>query len=179
MRVLVLAAGNDARGDDAPGPMLSARLAAMKLPGLTVIDAFQFQVEHALDLAAADMALFIDAHLRQEAPVRLAPVVAAADCGEGSHALSPAQVLAVAARYESDGRSFVHASPDGRPDDPRLDISHESLIRQWQRLRDWVAALPLDCAIGLEVPMIERFRSGMTPREHAAGVVAAARALGA
>ncbi|MCB2072996.1 MAG: TIM barrel protein [Novosphingobium sp.] len=46
-------------------------------------------------------------------------------------------------------------------------------------LRDWVAALPLDCAIGLEVPMIERFRSGMTPREHAAGVVAAARALGA
>ncbi|MCB1956951.1 MAG: hydrogenase maturation protease [Rhodocyclaceae bacterium] len=98
MRVLVLAAGNDARGDDALGPMLSARLAAMKLPGLTVIDAFQFQVEHALDLAAADMALFIDAHLRQEAPVRLAPVVAAADCGEGSHALSPAQVLAVAAR---------------------------------------------------------------------------------
>ncbi|MCB2059428.1 MAG: TIM barrel protein [Novosphingobium sp.] len=46
-------------------------------------------------------------------------------------------------------------------------------------LREWLAALPLDCEIGLEVPMIERLRSGMSPREHAAEVVAAARALGA
>ena len=30
------------------------------------------------------------------------------------------------------------ASDDGKPDDPRVDISHESLIRQWDRLRQWV-----------------------------------------
>ncbi|TFU03442.1 hypothetical protein EUV02_09740 [Polymorphobacter arshaanensis] len=47
-------------------------------------------------------------------------------------------VEAIMTRYEADGRSFVHPSPDGRPDDPRYDISHESLIRQWVRLRDWV-----------------------------------------
>jgi uncharacterized RDD family membrane protein YckC len=41
-------------------------------------------------------------------------------------------------RFEEDGRSFVHPSADGKPDDPRVDISHESLIRQWDRLRNWV-----------------------------------------
>jgi len=36
-------------------------------------------------------------------------------------------------------RNFLYA--DGWPSatDPRVDISHESLIRQWARLRDWVA----------------------------------------
>jgi sugar phosphate isomerase/epimerase len=46
-------------------------------------------------------------------------------------------------------------------------------------LREWLAALPIDCEIGLEVPMMARLQSGMSPREHAAEVVAAARALGA
>jgi hypothetical protein len=41
-------------------------------------------------------------------------------------------------RFEEDGRSFVHASGEDDPNDPRVDISHESLIRQWDRLRGWV-----------------------------------------
>jgi uncharacterized RDD family membrane protein YckC len=40
--------------------------------------------------------------------------------------------------FQEDGRSFVHASSEDDPDDPRVDISHESLIRQWVRLRTWV-----------------------------------------
>lgn len=47
-------------------------------------------------------------------------------------------VEGMARRFEEDGRSFLHQSHDGRPEDPRVDISHESLIRQWNRLRDWV-----------------------------------------
>lgn len=46
-------------------------------------------------------------------------------------------------------------------------------------LREWIGALPLDCEIGLEVPAMARFQAGMSPRDHAAEVVAAARALGA
>ncbi|MFT4028066.1 MAG: TIM barrel protein [Novosphingobium sp.] len=46
-------------------------------------------------------------------------------------------------------------------------------------LREWVAALPETCEIGLEVPRLDLLRSGVTPRDHAAKVVAAARALGA
>lgn len=46
-------------------------------------------------------------------------------------------------------------------------------------LREWIAALPLDCEIGLEVPQLARLQGGMSARDHAAEVVAAARALGA
>jgi len=46
-------------------------------------------------------------------------------------------------------------------------------------VREWIAALPPGVEIGLEVPQIQRFLDGMSPREHAAEVVAAARALGA
>lgn len=46
-------------------------------------------------------------------------------------------------------------------------------------LADWIAALPADCPIGLEVPAIAAFLAGMPPHDHAARVVQAARALSA
>lgn len=44
---------------------------------------------------------------------------------------------------------------------------------------EWIAALPADCVIGIEVPMIERLIATRDPRGHVLEVVAAARALGA
>jgi sugar phosphate isomerase/epimerase len=46
-------------------------------------------------------------------------------------------------------------------------------------LADFIAALPDDCEIGLEIPHIADLKAGMTPHDHAARCVAAARALGA
>jgi sugar phosphate isomerase/epimerase len=46
-------------------------------------------------------------------------------------------------------------------------------------LREWIVALPPDVGIGIEVPIIADLLSGMSPHDHAARVVAAARALGA
>ncbi len=46
-------------------------------------------------------------------------------------------------------------------------------------LKAFIAALPADCEIGLEVPILADLQSGMRPRDHAARAVAAARALGA
>lgn len=45
-------------------------------------------------------------------------------------------------------------------------------------LRDWIAALPADCEIGIEVPNLARLDS-LGAKEHARGVVEAARGLGA
>ena len=45
-------------------------------------------------------------------------------------------------------------------------------------LRELVAALPADVTISLEVPRLEDLRSGVSPRDHAARCVAAARSLG-
>ena len=46
-------------------------------------------------------------------------------------------------------------------------------------LADWVAALPTDLPIGIEVPMVEAMLAGLSPEDHVANVVRAARALGA
>ena len=41
-------------------------------------------------------------------------------------------------KFRDDGRSFLVLSSENPPDNPLIDISHESLIRQWDRLRGWV-----------------------------------------
>jgi uncharacterized RDD family membrane protein YckC len=64
-------------------------------------------------------------------PARISELMAASSADRGT-------IEAIVHRFEEDGRSFVHSSSDGKPDDPRVDISHESLIRQWNRLRNWV-----------------------------------------
>ena len=46
-------------------------------------------------------------------------------------------------------------------------------------LREWIAALPTEIEIGLEVPRLVDLRGGMNPRDHAARLVKAARNLGA
>ena len=46
-------------------------------------------------------------------------------------------------------------------------------------LRELIAVLPQDCTISLEVPRLDDLRGGVSPRDHAARCVAAARALGA
>jgi len=44
-------------------------------------------------------------------------------------------------------------------------------------LSDWIAALPSEIWIGLEVPTIADLRNGLSPQDHAARTVAAARRL--
>ncbi|MGH9767872.1 MAG: WD40 repeat domain-containing protein [Blastocatellia bacterium] len=44
-------------------------------------------------------------------------------------------VLKIIERFKSGGRSFLIV-PGGA--DPQIDISHESLIRQWERMSEWV-----------------------------------------
>lgn len=46
-------------------------------------------------------------------------------------------------------------------------------------LADWIAALPDDLPIGIEVPRLADMAAGLDPRDHIANVVKAARALGA
>lgn len=96
--MVVFAAGNDARGDDALGPLLLARIEGLAMATVRCVFDFQLQVEHALDLDGADMALFVDAHVAQAAPARLSRLRPAARPAACSHALAPDEVLAVYAR---------------------------------------------------------------------------------
>ena len=98
--LVVFAIGNDARGDDALGPQLGARIEQVSPAGVKLLAEYQLQIEHALDLRDAAAVLFIDAavglgqafELRAIAPDSAAPLL--------SHALSPAALLAVFERIE-------------------------------------------------------------------------------
>ncbi|MEJ8848563.1 hypothetical protein [Variovorax rhizosphaerae] len=65
-------------------------------------------------------------------PARLAAI--AARCRA-----EPARILAIVERFRTDGRLFLVVSEERPGADPVIDISHESLIRQWRLLGQWVA----------------------------------------
>jgi energy-coupling factor transporter ATP-binding protein EcfA2 len=50
------------------------------------------------------------------------------------------QLLAIVERFRGNRRNFVNVYEDKLSGDVTIDISHESLIRQWGRLGDWVTA---------------------------------------
>lgn len=91
--VLVLAAGNPSRGDDAIGPLLAERLEAARLPGVEVLSDFQWQVEHALELEGRALAVFVDAGMATAAPCELRAVSRSARFLHTTHALEPGAVL--------------------------------------------------------------------------------------
>jgi HEAT repeat protein len=47
-------------------------------------------------------------------------------------------VRAILERFREGGRNFLVMSASADADDLRVDISHESLIRQWNKLKSWV-----------------------------------------
>ena len=68
---------------------------------------------------------------RVRSPARVTQLMAASGADRGT-------VDAIVKRFEEGGRNFLYTAADGKPDDPRVDIAHESLIRQWDRARRWV-----------------------------------------
>lgn len=98
--LVVIAVGNPSRGDDALGPLLLGRLAGwLEREGLAgtveLIEDFQLQIEHALDLEGRRLVLFIDAGEHTPGPYRFYRAVPALGPAHTSHALPPEAVLQV------------------------------------------------------------------------------------
>lgn len=101
--VVVFAVGNPSRGDDAIGPTLLAWLEGWlagqgRVPEVDLVEDFQLQIEHAIDLEHRRLALFIDAGQGTPVPFDFAAIMPRADWGHSTHALEPQQVLAVYAQ---------------------------------------------------------------------------------
>ena len=98
--VVVFAVGNPSRGDDAIGPLLCGRLAEwLENEGLAgqfeLIEDFQLQIEHVLDLQGRQLALFIDAGAHTPAPFTFLRIAPAAGLAHTTHELPPEAVLQV------------------------------------------------------------------------------------
>ncbi|HKG12461.1 MAG TPA: hypothetical protein VKB12_03955 [Pyrinomonadaceae bacterium] len=70
---------------------------------------------------------------RLRRPVRLSEAAAIAGAGRE-------EILEIVGRFRGHNRSFLTLSDDRLKGDPLIDISHESLIRQWGALGEWVDA---------------------------------------
>jgi hydrogenase maturation protease len=95
VKLVVFGWGNVARGDDGLGPLLLARIAEARWADATLIEDFQLQLEHALDLQGADLALFLDAGKDTPAPFAFTEIHARHGMTHTSHALAPEAVLGV------------------------------------------------------------------------------------
>ncbi len=98
MRTLLLGYGNPGRGDDALGPALAEAASAWGIQGLTARQAFQLNVEDAMDLGSYDAAVFVDASVRGPAPFEWRALGEGGTPSFSSHEASPEGVLALGRR---------------------------------------------------------------------------------
>jgi hydrogenase maturation protease len=95
MQLVVFGWGNVSRGDDGIGPLLLSRIEQAGWDDAILIEDYQLQLEHALDLDGADLALFIDAGTGTPAPFSFREIFPRQGMTHTSHALAPESVLAV------------------------------------------------------------------------------------
>jgi hydrogenase maturation protease len=144
--LLVFGWGNPSRGDDALGPLFVERLRAVLAPDANVelLDDYQLQIEHALDLAGRQQVLFVDASLRCIAPFEVTPVLPAKDASFTTHALSPQALLQVFCDVQGDvpppctllairGEHFGLGEPPGQ-----AALAHLDAALHWAG--NWLAA---------------------------------------
>lgn len=93
---LVLGWGNPGRGDDGLGPACVTAIERLAIPGVRCEQDYQLQLEHAADVARAELVLFVDAARSGPEPFFVEEVEPKARLGFTSHALDAEAVLAVA-----------------------------------------------------------------------------------
>jgi hydrogenase maturation protease len=91
--LLILAIGNESRGDDALAPLLIRQLQAGDHQGVEFIEDFQLQVEHVTDLVGRAAVLFIDADMSCAPPFQFSGIAAEQDNSYTSHAMTPFALL--------------------------------------------------------------------------------------
>jgi hydrogenase maturation protease len=105
--VVIFAVGNPSRGDDALGPECYGQLEKwLKTENLAnqfeLIEDFQLQIEHALDLQGRQLALFIDAGANTPGPFTFQRIAPASGAACTTHELAPEAVLQVYRQTEGE-----------------------------------------------------------------------------
>ena len=94
--VLLFGYGNLSRGDDALGPLLLEYIEdTVNLDTIEILNDFQLQIEHTLDLENRELVLFVDASVACDDAFDFAMITPARDKSYTTHAMSPAAVLDV------------------------------------------------------------------------------------
>lgn len=98
--VLILAIGNESRGDDALGPLLLRQLQVLLeeqelTSDFDLIEEFQLQIENTIDMVGRELVLLIDAGANTQAPYRFYQATPKPLEGHTTHAVAPETLLGV------------------------------------------------------------------------------------
>jgi hydrogenase maturation protease len=104
--VVIFFIGNPSRGDDALGPHCHGELEKwleneMLADRFELIEDFQLQIEHALDLQDRQLALFVDAGAKTPGPFTFERIAPASGAACTTHELPPEAVLQVYVQTEN------------------------------------------------------------------------------
>ena len=112
--VLIFAIGNESRGDDTLGPLLlrdlsNGLIASGHADGFELLEDFQLQIEHAMDMKNRKRVLFIDAGMDTPSPFSFYCVKANNEPALYSHALTPEALLNVYEQFyrETSPEAFI------------------------------------------------------------------------
>ena len=94
--VLLLGYGNPGRQDDGLGPACADAVEHLGIPGVTVDQDYQLNVEDSVAMAAHDVVVFVDADAVGPAPYRFARVEPKAGLSFSSHSIEPDALVALA-----------------------------------------------------------------------------------
>ncbi|MBU1424444.1 MAG: hydrogenase maturation protease [Gammaproteobacteria bacterium] len=140
--LLILAIGNESRGDDALAPLLVRQLQSEGVtPQVEFIEDFQLQVEHVTDLVGRSAVLFVDADMSCAAPFHFSEISAAQDNSYTSHAMTPFALLHTFRQvYGTDApgsfllriRGYGFELGDGLSDEASANLALATAeVRQW------------------------------------------------
>lgn len=109
--ILLIAYGNPGRQDDGLGPAMAARLENLDIPGLVIDSDYQLSVEHAWDIAQADVVVFVDATVEDVQPYSFRALTfdkTDMKLGFSTHSISPQAVLGLSVElFQATTQAYV------------------------------------------------------------------------
>lgn len=143
-QIVIFAYGNPSRGDDALGPALLHLIEETysTWENIELLEDFQLQVEHALDLINRDIAIFIDASVACSPPFTFAPLQPQLDRSYTTHALHPAAILQVYQElYQRPPPPTFLLSIRGEQfelGESLSDVAKQNLAEAWEFMKQWL-----------------------------------------
>lgn len=143
-QIVIFAYGNPSRGDDALGPTLLHLIEETysTWENIELLEDFQLQVEHALDLVNRDLAIFIDASVACSSPFTFAPLHPHPDRSYTTHALHPAAILQVYQElYQRPPPPTFLLSIRGEQfelGESLSDVAKQNLAEAWGFMKGWL-----------------------------------------
>ncbi len=109
--ILLIAYGNPGRQDDGLGPALAARLENLDIDGLVIDSDYQLSVEHAWDIAKADVVVFVDATVEDVQSYSFRALTfdkTDMKLGFSTHSISPQAVLGLSVElFQATTKAYV------------------------------------------------------------------------